>query len=170
KVMQLKRYQNEINSRQGEWDAMAFHISQIKNDRLKSDYERLGLNENTNIYHYVTRDKGIFTVHECTYPLVDLSEINITDATNSSLSWTDKHKEYKYTFGDSQIWQKFDSKKHDTVILDQFDVKIIEDPFEFLLKAYFNLIDIVKEETVEIEEVYLPLYSYQSKEVEEKSG
>lgn len=170
KVMQLKRYQNDINAVSGDWEVMAYMISRIKNERLLSDYERLGLNENANIYHYVTRDKGIFTVHECAYPLVDLSRIHVTDATNSSLSWTDKNKEYKYTFGDSQIWQKFDSKKHDTVILNQFDVKIIEDPFEFLLKAYFNLIDTVKEETVEIEEVYLPLYSYQSKEVEEKSG
>ncbi|MBA5791722.1 NgoFVII family restriction endonuclease [Flavobacterium sp. xlx-214] len=170
KVMQLKRYQTEINTLYGDWDAMANRISSIKNDRLKSDYERLGLHENTNIYHYVTRDKGIFTIHECAYPLIDLSTINITDVTSSSLSWTDNQKEYKFTFGDSQIWQKFDARKQDTLILNQFDVKIIEDPFEFLLKAYFNLIDTVKEETIDVEEVYLPLYSYQSKEVEEKSG
>lgn len=171
KVMQLKRYQSEINEAHGDWEAMANIISQIKNDRLLSDYERLGLNENTNIYHYITRDKGLFTVHECAYPLVDLCQIRIIDATSSSLSWSDSKKEYKYTFGDSQIWQKFDARKSDTIILDRFDVKIIENPFEFLLKAYLELVGTAKEEAeLDIVEVYLPLYSYRSQEVEEKSG
>src|SRR5690606_10474122 len=36
KVMQLKRYQNEINSVYGDWEAMAHIISSIKNERLSS--------------------------------------------------------------------------------------------------------------------------------------
>src|SRR5690606_20721671 len=85
-------------------------------------------------------------------------------------SWSDGNKDYKYTFGDSQIWQKFDSSKYKTILLKTFDVKIIEDPFSFLLEAYINLVNrpiIIEEDIVEI---YLPLYSFNSKEVEEKSG
>lgn len=170
KVMQLKRYQNEINEYRNDLHSLAYKISEIKNERMKSDYERLGLSEDKNIYHYVTRDKGRFIVNECAYPLIDVNKLKNFSSTQSALSWSDGNKDYRYTFGDSQIWQKFDSNKYNTLILNQFDVKIIEDPFTFLLKAYFNLIETSKEIEPDIVEVYLPLYSYQSKEVEEKSG
>lgn len=170
KVMQLKRYQNEINEYRNDLLSMAFKISEIKNERMRSDYERLGLSEDKNIYHYVTRDKGLFTINESAYPLINLNKIKILNSSTSAFSWTDGNKEYKYTFGDSQIHQKFDSKKYNSLILNQFDVKIIEDPFAFLLKSYFNLIETSKIIEPDIFEVYLPLYSYKSKEVEEKSG
>src|SRR5690606_25549146 len=171
KVMQLKRYQDEIKqSREFGVESLAFKISEIKNERMKRDYERLGLTEDKNIYHYITRDEGRFVVNECAYPLIDIDNLKNFNKTPTAFSWSDGSKDYKYTFGDSQIWQKFDSSKKDTLILNQFDVKIIEDPFEFLLEAYLKLIGTAKEIELDIIEVYLPLYSYQSKEVEEKSG
>ena len=170
KVMQLKRYQNEINTLKNDFEALAFKISEIKNEKMLSDYKRLGLSKDNNIYHYITRDEGRFLINECGYPLIDTDKLGDFISTPTAFSWTDGNKDYKYTFGDSQIWQKFDSKKNDTFILNQFDVKIIEDPFSFLMKAYINLIDSTKEIESDIIEAYLPLYSYQSKEVEEKSG
>lgn len=170
KVMQLKRYQTEINEYRNDLHSLAYKISEIKNDRMKSDYERLGLSEDKNIYHYITRDKGLFTVNECAYPLIDLNRLNNLNLTQSALSWSDGNKDYRYTFGDSQIWQKFDSNNYNTLILNKFDVRIIEDPFSFLLKAYFELIETSTIAEPDIVEVYLPLYSYETKEVEEKSG
>lgn len=170
KVMQLKRYQGEINEYRSDLHSLAYKISEIKNERMKSDYERLGLSEDKNIYHYITRDKGIFTVNECAYPLIDLNRLKNLSVTPSALSWSDGNKDYRYTFGDSQIWQKFDSNNYNTLILNKFDVKIIEDPFSFLLKAYFDIIETSTVAEPDIVEVYLPLYSYESKEVEEKSG
>jgi len=170
KVMQLKRYQNEINQYRNDLHSLAYKISEIKNERMISDYNRLGLSENKNIYHYVTRDKGLFTINESAYPIIDLNNLKDLNATSSALSWSDGNKDYRYTFGDSQIHQKFDSKKYNSLVLNQFDVKIIEDPFAFLLKAYFDIIENSKPVELDVVEVYLPLYSYQSKEVEEKSG
>ncbi|MFV0531427.1 MAG: NgoFVII family restriction endonuclease, partial [Flavobacteriales bacterium] len=172
KVMQLKRYKNEIQqSSELGLDALAFKISEIKNERMRSDYERLGLSEDKNIYHYVTRDEGRFVINECAYPLIDTNNLKKFKLTPTAFTWFDGNKDYKFTFGDSQIWQKFDASKKDTLILNQFDVKIIEDPFDFLLKAYLELIGTTKEEVKpNIVEVYLPLYSYRTKEVEEKSG
>lgn len=170
KVMQLKRYQNEINQYRDDLHSLAYKISEIKNERMISDYNRLGLSENKNIYHYVTRDKGLFTINESAYPLIDLNNLSILSSTSSALFWSDGKKDYKYTFGDSQIHQRFDSKKYNSLILNQFDVKIIEDPFAFLLKAYFDIIENSKPIETDIIEVYLPLYSYKSKEVGEKSG
>lgn len=171
KVMQLKRYQSEIDAHRNNLYDLAYKISEIKNERMTSDYERLGLSSDKNIYHYVTRDEGLFTINECAYPLIDLQKLQGFSLTTTSFEWNDGNKDYKFTFGDSQIWQKFDADKYGTIKLNEFDVKIIEDPFSFLLKAYFNLIETTNEVAeVDIEEVYLPLYSYQSGEVEEKSG
>jgi hypothetical protein len=172
KVMQLKRYQNEINGvfKKNDVEALAYKISEIKNERMKSDYERLGLSEDKNIYHYVTRDEGRFVINECAYPLINTNRLQKFNLTPTAFSWSDGHKDYKYTFADSQIHQKFDPSKKDTFLLHQFDIQIIEDPFTFLLEAYFKFIDKAKVATNDIIEAYLPLYSYQSKEVEEKSG
>lgn len=171
KVMQIKRYQNEVNDYiDSGSESLAFKISGIKNERIISDHERLGLAKDENIYHYVTRDKGSFVINECAYPLIDVNNLRDFYSTSTSLSWSDGIKEYKYTFGDSQIWQKFDSARNDTFTLHQFDVKIIQDPFSFLIKAYLNFIDSSKEIIQDVVEAYLPLYSYGSKEVEEKSG
>lgn len=172
KVMQLKSFQSEINEVEStnDLEALAYKISEIKNDRLRRDYIRLGLVEDRNIYHYVTRDEGRFKINECAYPLVDLMKLSNFTKTNSAFSWTDGIKEYKYTFGDSQIHQKFDPSQRDTVLLHQFNIDIIEDPFSFLLEAYFKLIESAKFADKDIVEVYLPLYSFHSKEVEEKSG
>lgn len=170
KVMQLKRYQQEINEIQDDIEAVAFKISEIKNEKMLSDYERLGLVESNNIYHYITRDKGRFTVNECAYPLIDTNNLKDFSQSAKSFFWSDGNKDYKYTFGDSQIWQKFDSAKYGSLILNQFDVDIIQDPFEFLMRSYLQLIDSKKTIEPEIVEAYLPLYSYKTKEVEDKSG
>ncbi|WP_244092552.1 restriction endonuclease PLD domain-containing protein [Streptococcus thermophilus] len=137
-----------------------------------SDYNRLGLSEYKNIYHYVTRDAGKFVVQETAYPLVDLNNLQNFKRTDTTFSWSDGEKAYKFTRGDSQIWQHFDSNKKDTLILNQFDVSIIDDPFDFLLKSYFHFIDTsdADKQKEDIVEIYLPLYSYRTKEVEEKSG
>lgn len=170
KVMQLKKHQEEINNIRDKNHDLAFKISEIKNERMKSDYVRLGLSENDNIYHYVTRDKNKFIVNECAYPLIDIHNLKNFNKTKSAFSWSDGRKDYKYTFGDSQIWQQFGSNLENTFLLNQFDVKIIEDPFSFLLNAYLDLIDSTSEISEDTIEVYLPLYSYKTKEVEKKSG
>ena len=170
KVMQFKQHQNEINNLKSDNKALATKISELKNERMRSDYQRLGLSENDNIYHYVTRDEGCFVIHECSYPLIDLSRLGGFKLSDKSFLWSDGNKDYKYTFGDSQVWQKFDSEKYGTTIVHKFDVKIMEDPFSFLLKAYTDFIDVSKEIKQDIVEVYLPLYSYRTKEVESKSG
>lgn len=173
KVMQLKRYQEEINPLNvfGREDELAYTIASIKNERLQSDYERLGLNADTNIYHYITRDENRFVIQESAYPCVNLEGLCDYALSDTSFTFSDGLKKYKYTFGDSQIWQRFDAGNSDTTILRQFGVGIIDDPFEFLMKAYFDFKGKFEVETkTDVVEAYLPLYSYRSKEVEEKSG
>ncbi|HHU5321727.1 TPA: NgoFVII family restriction endonuclease [Streptococcus agalactiae] len=173
KVMQLKRYKADIDPYFNKSDEeLALKLSELKNERMLIDYNRLGLAKDKNIYHYVTRDEGKFVIQETLYPLVDLNKLGKFKRTNTAFTWSDGHKTYKYTYGDSQIWQYFNSDADDTLVLNQFDVNIIEDPFDFLLKSYFSFVNDFKkaENSDDIVEVYLPLYSYRTKEVELKSG
>lgn len=172
KVMQLKRYQDDLRiaEKQGV-EALAYKISSIKNERMERDYKRLGLLSDKNIYHYVTRDKGKFVINECTYPLIDVNNLTDIQTTKSALTWSDGIKHYKFTFGDSQIWQKFNSNQKDHTILHEFDIDILDNPFDFLLDAYFRFINDEPTHTDDtVVEAYLPLYSYRTKEVEQKSG
>ncbi len=194
KVMQLKRYKDDIMAQEHNPYDMVYVISSIKNERMKSDYNRLGLDENSNIYHYITRDAGSLVIQECTYPLIELDRITNVNRTDSSITWTDGVKNYKFTFGDSQIWQYFGDSR-DSTILDKITVEIMEDPFTFLVKAYESLgpsssemgrkilskafmssgndtiaFPLDKDASDNIVECFLPLYSFRSKEVEQKSG
>ena len=194
KVMQLKRYKDDIMAQEHNPYDMVYVISSIKNERMKSDYNRLGLDENSNIYHYITRDAGSLVIQECTYPLIELDKITNVNRTDSSITWTDRVKNYKFTFGDSQIWQYFGDSR-DSTILDKITVEIMEDPFTFLVKAYESLgpsssemgrkilskafmssgndtiaFPLDKDASDNIVECFLPLYSFRSKEVEQKSG
>jgi hypothetical protein len=194
KVMQLKRYKDDIMAQEHNPYDMVYVISSIKNERMKSDYNRLGLDENSNIYHYITRDAGSLVIQECTYPLIELDKITNVIRTDSSITWTDGVKNYKFTFGDSQIWQYFGDSR-DSTILDKITVEIMEDPFTFLVKAYETLgpsssemgrkilskafmssgndtiaFPLDKDASDNIVECFLPLYSFRSKEVEQKSG
>lgn len=194
KVMQLKRYKDDIMAQEHNPYDMVYVISSIKNERMKSDYNRLGLDENSNIYHYITRDAGSLVIQECTYPLIELDKITNINRTDSSITWTDGIKNYKFTFGDSQIWQYFGDSR-DSTILDKITVEIMEDPFTFLVKAYESLgpssseigrkilskafmssgndtiaFPLDKDASDNIVECFLPLYSFRSKEVEQKSG
>ena len=76
KVMQLKRFKNEIALHAKKQEDLAYKISEIRNEKVSRDYKHLGLSKENNIYHYVTRDKGSFTINECAYPLIDLNNLN----------------------------------------------------------------------------------------------
>ena len=176
KVMQLKRYKDDINPyiNSKAKEDLAYVIAKIKNERLITDYKRLGLQPNKNIYHYVTRDKGSLLLSETSYPLIDIEHLIPEDLTKSSFTFSDGLKKYKYTFGDSQIWMLFGKKEDDTHQLDKININILKDPFKFLRDAFENHqydkgLYIPKNET-QRDYLYLPLYSYKSKTVPKSSG
>lgn len=176
KVMQLKAFKDDIlpfNDPKLTED-LANKIAAIKNKKLKTDYIRLGLSSDKNIYHYVTRDAGKMVVQETSYPLVNMDKITPVKLTNTSFEFTDGYKDYKYTFGDSQVWMKFGKEMTDTHVLETLDVDIMPDPFLFLKNSFHSYQDkngiLVPQKSVERDYIYLPLYSDRSKTVPESSG
>ena len=60
-------------------------IAEIKNGRMQADYNRLGLSESKNIYHFITRDKGKIVLQETTYPLVDIPSLRVEKKTDTAI-------------------------------------------------------------------------------------
>lgn len=176
KVMQLKKDKDEINplNNQSTKDELARKISELKNEKLDLDYKRLGLTDGKNIYHYVTRDAGRIVLMETSYPKVDLENLVAHELTSTSFTFSDGLKEYKYTFGDSQIWMYFDANNTDTHELITVDISILDNPFSFLKNSFSKFINeggtFVSEDTLKMDYLYLPLYSYKSKKVSKSSG
>lgn len=173
KVMQLKKMKNEIEqfNNPKKVEELAYKIASIKNDRLDADYARLGLKEDDNIYHYVTRDEGKLVIQETSYPKIDIPTLQPEELNKHSFTFCDRYKSYKYTFGDSQVWMKFGGK-NDSSIIDEVKVDILKDPFDFMKTAFEaqEKLALQKESSKKLDYTYLPLYSYSSKQVEEKSG
>lgn len=175
KVMQLKRYRDKIDPliNENTKDELAYTVATIKNERLNADYSRLGLSKDKNIYHYVTRDRGLLKLSETSYPLVDMDKLKPGKLNKSSFTFTDGLKEYKYTFGDSQIWMRFGPNESDTHLLDSINIDILDDPFTFLkdaFKQYKNVGGVYVQKKPERDYIYIPLYSYKRKKVYPRSG
>ena len=172
KVMQLKALQEKIAERRQYPEALVRFICEKRNERLEQDYNTHGIAKGNSVYHYVTRDANSLTLNECPYVLSDLDKlkVDLKNLKTSSIQWKDGGKRFKFTFGDCQIWQHFDPEGSDTKLLKQFDVSILDDPFSILQKE-FSLMSLgASTDERPIEEAYLPLYSYRTKKVEQKSG
>lgn len=181
KVMQLKSFKDEINAVKDDSEKLANKLAEIKNHKLEIDYNRLGLTEDENIYHYITRDRGNVVIQETAYPLIDIKSlrpVNRLSKSSKSFEFEDDFKKYKYTFGDSQIWMMF-GESNDHTLIDKIKISIMDDPFDFLKKAFdakrTGEIIVPKLENSYVDDkadaVYLPLYSYRHKgELPSKSG
>jgi len=172
KVMQLKAFQEKIVELRDDPESLVQFICEKRNDKLRQDYEIHGIQEGNSIYHYVTRDANSLSLHECPYMPSNTDKLRVVKKSlkSSSIQWKDGRKKYKFTFGDCQIWQHFDPEGLDTKMLEQFAVRILEDPFPILLSDLSKMNLGTPDDERPIEEAYLPLYSYRTKKVEQKSG
>ena len=146
KVMQIKAMRNEVQMllEYKNEENIAYRLSEIKNEKMICDYKRLGLSNDKNIYHYVTRDENKLVIQETAYPLIELDKLrdfrfNRQKGRITNFEWSDGLKDYKFTFSDNTFYMKFGLERSDTTLLDQFRVDIIDDPFNFLINSYFGM-------------------------------
>ena len=76
KVMQIKAMRNEVQMllEYKNEENIAYRLSEINNEKMIRDYKRLGLSNDKNIYHYVTRDENKLVIQETAYPLIELNK------------------------------------------------------------------------------------------------
>ena len=145
-------------------------ISEMRNERIKSTKRICDLNDM--IYHLVTRHSGGMRIYEESMDLIDIENIRPLSNNKSKniIHFTDGLNNYNFSLSKSTLLKRFDLQ--DIKPMKIFPVEILQDPFEFLLKHKHDLI--TKSEFdphMRIEDyIVLPLYSYRSGVVEEKSG
>lgn len=144
-------------------------ISKMRNERIEFTKRAHGLNQM--IYHLVTRQKERFNIFEEDMDLIDLSSIRITKTDNNNIYFNDKFHEYKFDRSKSTLSKRFTTKKP----IVYFDVKIMDDPYNFLLNSIPKTTSLVAAEEMADystlnDYIYLPLYSTRTKEVHRASG
>ncbi len=141
-------------------------ITKLRNERIKTTQRIFGLDNM--IYHCVARRKGGMLIYELPMDLVNLDKISNLNPDGNIINFKDGKNEYKYNISKSTLYKKFTADK---IILD-FDVEILENPFNQLEKMFKDIRELVFSPIKEQEHIFLPLYSYEKREkkVFEKSG
>lgn len=144
-------------------------VSEMRNERIKSTMRICNLSDM--IYHLVTRSNKYMAIYEEHMDLIDIDKIKLISTNNTTVHFTDKIHEYNFNLSKSTLLKRFDTSKPKIIL--GFDVKILKDPFSFLLSAKYNDIksDIDNVSSISVEDyIVLPLYSTRTNRVEERSG
>lgn len=142
----------------------------MRNERIKSTMRICNLNDM--IYHLITRSKNYMAIYEEHMDSVDIERITITNKLKNSIHFCDGKHDYSFSLSKNTLFKRFDTTEHQKIY--GFNVNILEDPFDFLLKAKNeskeNFIEFNSQQSNEVDYIVLPLYSTMTGKVEEKSG
>lgn len=157
-------------------------VAQMRNERINSTMRMCDLNDM--IYHLLTRSDGKMSLYEEHMDLIDLNRIKILkNSGKTTVHFTDGLHEYNFNKSKSTLLKRFDTRENKKII--DFHVDILEDPFDFLLRAKkqeeVSALPIVAERSIDeiiypnrntevMDYIVLPLYSPKDGIVQEKSG
>lgn len=160
KIAEFNRKQSEYKQFQDDPEKLIPYISELRNKRIDFAKSAHGLNKM--IYHCVAREEGRFMLFEENMSYVDIPKISRLEVKGNTTFFNDGINDYKFYVPKSTLFKRFVTKNPYN-----FDVSIIEDPYEFLNNL--DRLDIVPQS---VEAIYLPLYSEKEggKYVPEKSG
>ncbi len=136
-------------------------IAELRNKRITFTQDLYGI-ENS-LYHCVIRDSGIFKVHEEEMNFIDIANIEDVKKRKNSIYFHDTHHEYTFNLSKSTLLKRFVSESFEV----EFDVKILQDPFEELQNCFSEVKD--TNGVYIVDTLFLPLYS-KDKKVAPKSG
>lgn len=143
-------------------------LATLRNERIQLANDLYGIT--SSIYHIIARDINKLIFFETDYNKIDINNIRNIKDTKASLSFYDGINEYYFNYSKSVLQRKFYIPQEFSSV----DIRILENPFEFLLLLKDNLLgaNVIKPKIAGVDYVILPLYSTKSKEknVPEKSG
>lgn len=149
-------------------DELAKTLAILRNERIQLANDLYGITNS--IYHIIARDTNKLIFFETDYEKINIANIRNIKDTKASLSFCDGINEYYFNRSKSVLQRKF-------YIPQQFssvDIKILDNPFDFLLLLKDNLLETtaIKPKIAGIDYIILPLYSTKSGEkiVPKKSG
>ena len=147
---------------------LAKTLAILRNERIQLANDLYGITNS--IYHIIARDTNRLIFFETDYEKINIDNIRDIKDTKASLSFYDGVNEYYFNRSKSVLQRKFYIPQKFSSV----DIKILENPFEFLLLLKDNLLEanVIEPKIAGVDYVILPLYSTKSKEknVSEKSG
>lgn len=166
KVAEFNSESNLIRSLTNE-EEIVHKIAELRNKRI--EITQNATNTNQSLYHIVTRERGKMNVVESVMDFVDINSIRLNKKkSKNTIRFEDKYNEYSFSLSKNTLLKRFDTSNSE--ILTQFDVDILDNPFEFLTRnkilSQLNVRPAIEKE----EYIILPLYSPKSNTVEKKSG
>lgn len=140
------------------------NISRQRNERI--NFTKRAHNLSDMIYHLITREEGVFNIYEEHMDLLDLNSLQDIRQRGNIIHFRDSLHEYKFNISKSTLEKRFVA----TIPLHQFQVDILNDPYSFLLESSRADLEIIREPEETHQQIYLPLYSTNSGEVQRSSG
>lgn len=144
-------------------------VSEMRNERIDTTKEICGLGDM--MYHLITREKNAMNIYEEHMDYIDINNLRLLKTGGkTTIHFTDGINEYNFSQSKSTLLKRFDDEK--LKFIQRFNVNILKDPFDFLLKQKESLEGRLHHTDTNkfIDYIILPLYSPRSGRVEEKSG
>ena len=126
-------------------------IAELRNERVSFTHRIYNI-ENS-IYHCVLRSENCFTIFEENMNLINIDNIKNIKENKGSISFNDGLDEYSFLISKNTLTKRFDATNY----LHKFDVKVLENPLDFLIDAISSTQSIYSHNNV-LETIYLPLY------------
>lgn len=175
KVAEFGRLKNSYASLSG--IELVKKIAEYRNERIRITKRLHGLD--SMIYHVVKRVPGAMQILEGVFDEINIENITLLSNTgnDNNTYFTDGKHKYHFSTSKNTLYMIFDFLEQ----LDSFEVKILENPYEWLSKAtdkktiskdIKKVVKAIQEESVRKPQLCLRLYSVKKGErfVAEKSG
>lgn len=145
---------------------VVYKVAELRNKRIQVTQN--ATDTDLNIYHLITRDKGVMNIIETPMELVDIDSIKIPKKQKkNTIKFSDKYNEYSFSRSKNTLLKRFDTRQNQIII--QFPVDILKNPFNLLIKIK-ELSSWTADIQEQLEYIILPLYSTRDDEVPERSG
>jgi len=132
-------------------------ISTLRNERIMFT-ENVYAVENS-IYHCVVRKENTFKIYEEKMHIVDILNIRDVIKKRNSISFNDGINDYSFSLSKSTLNKRFIT----TDTIDEFDVKILQNPLKDIQKCLSQSIFEYGQDNRVKATVYLPLYGKEKK-------
>ncbi len=138
-------------------------IAKLRNDRIK--FAENISSVDSSVYHCIVRSDEKFQIYEEEMDYINVEQISSITKRKNSIWFNDNKHEYNFNLSKSTLYKRFNTSS----ILEEFKVKIFENPLEQIKKCFHNQNILTNPKTLIIDTVYLPLYG-RNKVVSPKSG
>ncbi len=129
-------------------------IAELRNKRIEFTKRAYGIDFVQ--YHCIRRERGKMIICEYPMDLIDIEKLKIIGNNGKSIKFTDSKNDYNFNISKSVLLKKFPREN----IVSQFNVKILDDPFNVLDKTLeTHKKDVLKVMELKHQFVVLPLYS-----------